>query len=354
MALKILVNALEKKEIPFELIDIVGSYKKEKHVSVIQRKIDYLIILIRLFFSALGNRNLFYVQTSQSINGFKRDRMINIIARLTKSKVISHLHGGNFNNLYNQAPPKYKKLILKELFFYEKIIVLSERLKEMYSFEPGIYNKIVSIPNGIGNIVGVLPKYIKEPISIIYLSNLIESKGYLILLNSLKLLKDRGIKFYAKFCGSFTASNDSVEVSNEISFQEDIVAYDLKDMVAYEGVVVGEKKNKLLEDAHFFVLPTTYKNEGQPISIIEAMRAGCVTIASNYRAIPEMIEHSKSGILLDKVTPEEIADYISAISADPKRFCEISKNAIIKYNSEFTESIHGNKMVNLIIEIAAN
>ena len=39
----------------------------------------------------------------------------------------------------------------------------------------------------------------------------------------------------------------------------------------YYGIVGGEQKRELLKKCYIFALPTRYPNEGQPISILEAI-----------------------------------------------------------------------------------
>ena len=80
------------------------------------------------------------------------------------------------------------------------------------------------------------------------------------------------------------------------------------------------------------------------------MRSGCNVIASNYRAIPEMIEHKKTGFLLEDISAKEIAEYIFYCVNNKDVFTTISKNAMSYYNVNFTEEIHGKKMLALIQE----
>lgn len=63
--------------------------------------------------------------------------------------------------------------------------------------------------------------------------------------------------------------------------------------------LVGNSKevDKYLAKADVFILPS--KNEGLPISIIEAMRSGLPIIGSNVAGIPEQIEEGISGYVIE-------------------------------------------------------
>lgn len=83
----------------------------------------------------------------------------------------------------------------------------------------------------------------------------------------------------ASFWGSFLANKpDDIRVTGPGQarelFKSLVRERGLGANICYRGVVSGAEKLRALEWAHFFVLPTHYDNEGQPLSIIEAMAQG--------------------------------------------------------------------------------
>ena len=61
----------------------------------------------------------------------------------------------------------------------------------------------------------------------------------------------------------------------------------------------GEQKRKLLKECYIFALPTRYPNEGQPISILEAMGNGMFIITTNHAGIPDIVEDGVNGIVMN-------------------------------------------------------
>lgn len=77
--------------------------------------------------------------------------------------------------------------------------------------------------------------------------------------------------------------------------------------VVFHGVVGGQDKVYLLNQCHIFSLLSRSPNEGQPISILEAMGNGMAVIATDHAGIPEIASHdngfacSKKGIDVNEI-----------------------------------------------------
>ena len=72
----------------------------------------------------------------------------------------------------------------------------------------------------------------------------------------------------------------------------------------------GEEKRKLLKECYIFALPTRYPNEGQPISILEAMGNGMFIITTDHAGIPDIVG-TENGIILK--SDAKITDLIGSI-----------------------------------------
>ena len=79
------------------------------------------------------------------------------------------------------------------------------------------------------------------------------------------------------------------------------------DYITYHGIVGGEKKADLLKLCDIFALITRYPNEGQPISIIEAMANGMYIITTDHAGVPALVEDGKNGLLLSKERDHDIS-----------------------------------------------
>lgn len=85
--------------------------------------------------------------------------------------------------------------------------------------------------------------------------------------------------------------------------------------MTYHGIVGGDKKRELLRMCDIFCLLTSYPNEGQPISILEAMGNGMVIVTADHAGIPDLVTDGVNGIVVKKETinPSAIYDQLLRI-----------------------------------------
>ena len=273
------------------VIDIQPKYSMPGHSWKLTRIFEYLKSLcIFLYYLIKTDRNcIVYITIAQSSAGFVRDFAFIISSYFFKRKVIAHLKGGNFKNFFLNSNYIQKYLIK---FLYKKvykIIVLGSTLKSCFDFSKKINSKVVVIENGLTNENVKFENKLKNEssqINILFLSNLILSKGYLDLLNALEYFEMFSLDYKCIFAGNIYESPDDPSHKNISILKNDffnkINKLQNNKNIFYLGPVEGKLKTKLLLDADVFILPTYYVNEGQPISIIEAMAHKNVIISTKY------------------------------------------------------------------------
>ncbi len=80
--------------------------------------------------------------------------------------------------------------------------------------------------------------------------------------------------------------------------------------IKYCGIVDFDKSTEVLKDYYMLLFPTFHDGEGFPGTIIDAFHSGLPTIATDWRANAEIIEHTKTGIIYPR---KNFPDLYSAI-----------------------------------------
>lgn len=294
-ALDTLYNSNLNKEYKFAKFDITNNSK-------------FINNLIRIFNS---NLDLYYLTISQSKFGNIRDLVILKVIQAKKKKCIIHLHGGGFRTLLDEeVGVLQRKINYKILRDVDKAIVLGESLKTI--FKNIIVEHNIKVVKNCVDDEFVLSKFEfeekmrvfkrKEELKILYLSNFIKEKGYMDVLDlAMYLKKKEEYRFKFIFAGKFFNKED------EKNFLGYIRDNKLEKIVEYKGTVYGKEKKELLRDSDYFILLTKYKNEGQPISIIEAASNGLRVITTDHAGIldilgyEDMIVCKKDNICVSKI-----------------------------------------------------
>jgi glycosyltransferase involved in cell wall biosynthesis len=362
MMFQMYVDEMKRRNIPIIVLDLCQSLFKKGTERIsgkisIYKVVDYTFLVSKLFFILLLNpRQKVYLNTGQSKIGFLRDFIIINISKLFGCKITAHQFGANYSGFYNSQPDFIKSKIIKTLGKTEKIIVEGDYSKRQFDFLPDYQTKVYSLPNGLPEKIDSSKIVAKKidfglPINLFYLSNLIESKGYWDVLEAINILvNEYKVNLKVVFSGKFLDSVDDVKFKNSEEarkvFFEYIEKNNLKDRITYYEGLYGEKKAKEFKKAHFFILPSYYINEGQPVSILEAMAYGCVPIVTEYRLIPTMV-NLENGFFVNSKSPNEIAQKIKEMLENPETYTIMSQSSIGQYTDNFTAEKYTNHLISL-------
>lgn len=302
--------------------------------------------ILKGIYKILFNKfDVVYITPAQSFVGFMKYTPFILFSRIKKLPCYLHFHGGFVRTMYNSISDNRKKVIRKYFNMSSGIIVLGKSLISM--FDDIVPNdKIFVCENGVEKEFLLTEEEFEQKkiriendnkINILYLSNLMQTKGILELLEACKLMKEENIEFKLNIAGSI-----------ETNIQSEVKAYIelLKDNVEYHGLVRGNVKRELLVNSDIFCLPTYYPNEGQPISILEAMVTANAIVTTYQGGIRDIFEDGINGCVC-KPTPESI---ISAIKESKKDLIKYSYNNYEISTKSYTEMQFVNKLEKIILQ----
>ena len=361
MMFQLLVDEVHHRNIKTIIVDIgVSAFSNKNRVSgkfSILKALDYIIILTKLLFILLFNqKQTVYVTTAQSKVGFIRDYYIILFARFFNSKIIAHQFGANYSGFYNSQTPFLQKKIKQTLSKVDKLVVEGDYTKAQFSFLPNYESIVYSLPNGLpekieSSKIEAKTLDVTQPIKMFYLSNLIESKGFWDVLEAVNLLvNEEKINVEVVFAGKFLDAVDDQIFPNAEEAKKAFFSYieekNLQKKVLYFEGLYAKAKAEEFKKSHFFLLPSYYINEGQPVSVLEALAYGCVPIVTEYRLIPSMV-NKQNGFFVNPKSPIEIVTIIKNLSKNPDLYATYSQSAIDYYLNNFTADKYTEKLIHL-------
>ncbi|SJM29738.1 glycosyltransferase family 4 protein [Mesorhizobium delmotii] len=271
-----------------------------------ERKLDVISFPVRLFVGFIQTNSAVYFTSSRSWRGFlTRDIPVILLGTVFRRRIINHLHGNDFES-FRTGTGRLSRCLIDIMYSQIDTSVAPDKtLLSQYSMFERM--KLIEIPNFFDDDIATtqMKKSRDEVINVLYLSNLIFSKGFTVAVEAVDILVSEGLPVKLTICGHPIGDAD-MSVDQIETYLRNIAA---KDYITVAGPVYGARKADVLSKADVFVLPTTYPTEAAPISIIEAFAAGCFVVSSDHGMISRMVDGFHADLV--QPTPHEIASSIS-------------------------------------------
>jgi glycosyltransferase involved in cell wall biosynthesis len=187
-------------------------------------------------------------------------------------------------------------------------------------------------------------KFVRDDcLRVLFLSNLIEGKGHLELVEAYRALgAEARSRVQIDFAGAFESDRD-----REL-FQQRIRGLE---RVYYHGVVEGRAKIDLLSAAHILCLPTSLF-EGQPISILEAYAAGCVVMTTGQGGIPDVFEAGVNGYQIEPKSADSIRQSLERAVANRDLLLPIALSNMAAARQRHSASIYSSALIDVLERVA--
>lgn len=273
--------------------------------------------------------DLVYVTPNAKGGAFYKDFIVVEMIKSMGCKVIVHYHN---KGVATRQDRWLDDKLYRKFFHGIKVILLAEALYpdvQKYVRREDVYICPNGIPDTTGGKEPTAERHNKIP-HLLFLSNLLESKGVIVLLDALKILKERGYSFVCDFVGGETAEIDAAR------FNEEVEKRGLNQLVIYNGKKFGDDKEAYYEKADVFVFPTYYPNECFPLVLLEAIQQGLPCISTKEGGITSIIDDGKTGLLVNRQDADDLADKIAWMIEHPKERIDIGRIGIERYIKLFT------------------
>lgn len=301
VACQVFLDALRQKHD----VDVVDLNKSGlSHAAAFGKRLKEVLEIVLQVRRRIKDADCVYFAISQSLAGNLKDLLIYAVCFRKLSRTVIHLQGGTaIRDLLSWRRPLLRTLNAFVLRRIGIVVVLSQRFVGIFEeFVPR--EKVRIVPNFAVDSVFVDSAEIQKnfsntsPLRLLFLSNLIPGKGYIELVQAyLSLSPELQKSVSIDFGGEFESDADRANFLRSIEGQP---------ALTYHGVVRGKAKDELLRSAHLFCLPTYYRWEGLPISLLEAYASGCVVLTTNHSAIFDVFSSDRNGFVVEIRSPSSI------------------------------------------------
>lgn len=324
------IKALDK-----ENIKVLETSFRGGIVSALIGVTRYFIMLP--FYLIFFRPQIIYFLCSRTLVGSSRDYYLLALTYFSKIKLVNHLHGSDFKLFIAGLPKIIGNVFVKLYKRVDKHIVLVEGMKQQFE---GICNanKVVVVPNFYSDSNGTNKLSVRDfdesELKVVYLSSIMKTKGIFELVDACKKLNNSGVKVRAFIAGGFLGDEEMSAEESEIKLKSEIEQTDYIELVGY---VNKEQKYELLSKCHVFALPSYYRSEAVPLSIIEAMSMGCAILATNYRYLPDVVKEGVNGTLVETRDVDSIVQALTSISKERSNLKSISGHNSLEASQFYSE-----------------
>lgn len=283
-------------------------------MSKVARFLRSLALPFLVFLETRRSRpEVLYLSLKRSILGASADLACIFAYRtLIAGPVVVHLHGADLatirrnrlgNVLIRQIWNAVSDVILLSPAMANQLTGLPERrIKVVYNFSSKF-----SVTTAVEAKAERLPG---EPLRVLYLSNIMFSKGFSYLIDAVHSVRAEGVAVTLTLAGR--PLGDAIMTADQAHAR---LMEELSDDIAYVGTIHGSDKWAALDTAHVVALPTFYSIEAQPISLIEGMAFGCIPLTTRHNFNEDFLDPNAT-VYVETKSAKSIAEALKAIVAD--------------------------------------
>jgi glycosyltransferase involved in cell wall biosynthesis len=283
---KLLKSSFETRFIKIkssESLEVIGKFGLKKIITTVTLFCKIVIQLIRfrpdkIYFTASPNGFAFYRDLFISIP-------IKIYASIVKCDVFYHYHARGIEEFTLKSNIHQK---LTNFFVSNTNIIFITRMMSSELINITRHKRTLFLKKGVDDTLNdasftevLNSRFKNNTIKVLYLSNMIKTKGYDTVLELAVKTKKENLPVEFNFAGAWASKDD------EHYFNDFVNTNNLKTVVNYHGLVLGEEKDKLFKKANLFIFPS--RKDVFPLSLLEALSYGLPILAFNVGAISEIV-----------------------------------------------------------------
>jgi len=276
-----------------------------------------------------------------------KELVIVALVKFYRTPLVYHYHN---KGVAENSTNFIKRKLYTFQFKNTKTILLSPLLYK--DIEPFVNeNEVYYCPNGMPSSTSIkkdsLIKDIPKIATILFLSNLIESKGVYILLEACLVLKKKQIPFRCVIIGG--EGNISAK-----QLEEKVQDYNLQNEVEYLGKMYGLEKENAFATADLFAFPTYYHNETFGLVNLEAMQQELPIISTFEGAIPDVVLDGITGYLVPQKNATALADKLELLVANKFLREKMGLAGKKHFEENFTIEIFEKKMLEILLNASSS
>jgi phosphatidylinositol alpha-1,6-mannosyltransferase len=171
-------------------------------------------------------------------------------------------------------------------------------------------------------------------------------KGHDVVLRALPLIRRRVPEVQWVVVGEGTLRHELEDLAERTG---------VRDCVTFTGQVTEDERERWLDRAHVFVMPSRLPEpgsggEGFGIAFMEASAHGLPVVAGNVAGALDAVVDGRTGLLVDPTSPEAVADAVAGLLMDRQR-AEVLGRAGIEHANQYAWPLIAERLEKLVLDL---
>jgi glycosyltransferase involved in cell wall biosynthesis len=253
------------------------------------------------------------------------------IASALRIPYIIHLHSGEFGSFWESCNGLTRCRIEALLTRAKFVVVLGRVWSELVvSKLPELAERIIIMPNSTKKQPQTC--HADGPVKILFLGRLSPAKGIGDLLDSFELIRHRN-DWQATLAGDGAITDTHILVER----------LGLAERVKVPGWLDDNCVTAELQVADILVLPSLVEN--LPMCVVEAFAHGLAVVCTPVGALPEIVEHERTGLLVPAKNAPALASALERLLVDPALRARLGVQARAQHAVRFEIGAYVDKFV---------
>lgn len=274
-------------------------------------------LLTRMILAVRGNPDAAVIFLSSSTGAFISDFLSAVAAVMARVPIILYLHTTGFARLSQRSRVflgAIKWVVRKSAATVTLGARMSDDIRSIVPDAP-----LVHIPNAVDVPAGTARSVQEQTVT--FLSNLLPEKGALDFVACAARIFEMHPRVRFVVAGAYSDPDHTRHVESTIN------EHHLEHALIMRGAVLGQAKWELLADSTVLVFPSRYPREAQPLTVIEAMRAGVPVVAYDVGGLSDLIDQS-SGALVAAGDIDGLVSAVDRILSSPTQLESFRRGAL--------------------------
>lgn len=342
-------SVLINQKFETDFINLTTSYKLSNIGRAGFHKIRVIYSILKNILKAQLHKkyDACYVSLTAKGMGFYKDLFVVTLLKVLNQNIVYHFHNKGVKEFSKRG---INRFLYNFVFRNSKVILLSPRLYEdvkQHVTESNVYY----CPNGIKNVsmayseeLNQMNEYEDGVCKFLFLSNMINEKGVMELLNACHLLSERNQNFECHFVGAWS------DISEE-AFHLKVSELGMSNKVFAHGKKYNEDKLDFFRKADVFVFPTYYHNETFGLVLLEAMQAGLPVISTYEGGIPDVVIDGVTGLLVEQKNTIMLAEKMEYLINEPEIRRKMGKEGKNRYLELYQLQMFENRLAKILEDV---